>query len=116
MPSILSVLIALFGVYRYGPWWLRAIQRRRRPAVQGEPPLDPWIAVWFRVLLWIYASAIVAASLVPLWLYAGWPRWVGLGGLYLSGGLALVQFIVIAPLAIRIALEEKKFSSNAQVT
>ena len=116
MPSVLSIVIALFGIYRYGPWWLRAIRRRRATLTPSSGRLDPLITAGLRSLPWLTVIWILVGALMPLRLYLAWPRWVGLLSTYLIYGLTLALFIVMAVLGVRIAQEERRFGSNAQVT
>ena len=116
MPSSLSVLIALFGLYRYGPWWLRAVRRRRRPPVAGAPPLDPWITVGLRSSLWLYLAVLLVSALMPLRLRFGWPLWVWRFSAAATIGLVVLCFVSVAILGVRIALEERRFRASEQVT
>jgi len=109
-------LLAVFSIYRYGPWWLRAIRRRRRPREAGAPPLDPWITVGLRSAPALYIATLLAVALMPLRLYFGWPLWVWRFNAVATLALALFCFVCVAILGVRIALEERRFRASEQVS
>jgi hypothetical protein len=115
MPSLISILLLVFALLRWGPQWWKAIARRRRTS-SAQQALDPIITNGLRVLPWLVGVFLAAAFVSPVRLYFGWSAWVATAGDGLMIGCGLLTLLIGCVVGFRIPAENARSGADEQVT
>jgi hypothetical protein len=116
MPSLISILLLVFALLRWGAQWSHAAARRRGRTNLRERAPDPIITKGLRVLPWLVGVFLPAGFVSPLRLYFGWSAWVATAGDSLMIGSGVLTLLTACVLGFRIPVENARSSADKQVT